>query len=728
MRLILKNIRQHLNKTVEIPDTGIVKLAGRSGIGKSTILDAIRHAFLGDVDDMVNWDQDHASITLQWYGNEIVRTMRPNSLTFTTVHGKIHKDDVAQQEIYKWLGMTGEEFSATSFIQQGMLDSLLTLKPAEQLRFIQRLAFGDEDPEVTKSKVATLLTQRKSQQASAEAQMTTIKPKLEEAIFRLGALQDNRPVNPEGRSTEEIENIKIQQKELSGRIAELNKEIAELRRQRNDPIYLAAYNLPIMEAKNKEEVANLNKQIAELHSELSAVPEAFTEKNLDAITTEQKDLREGIEYLDILETAKEASDDIKERYCIVSGSPIAALKECLTQLMESSANNQMKLSVATQDHKRLSETPKAIPCPKCSAPLMIDGESIVAHSHEVDDLDEKLERSRLYIESLTEAKKRIATEKEQAASDITVLERLKIRLEGKKKPSFTSKSEALEALRRLDTQMASQTGINRQRAILTAKIDTFGKMLEKSIRAHTEWVKNVIDGIGQAESVQSIEEKIKRSEILLPQLCQSEQDLRNILEEEWKNDKIRADLRVYDEKIRSATEMVNTLTAQCAETYRACQTAENKLKGVLRLKELSDRAAMESVDAMLGALNINAKHYLDQIFEEDGTSVQLLNKKTLNDGDERAKLGLKVTHKGSSLKTTKSFSGGEKQRLTLSFQLGLGDLYKSPLLMIDEGLAWLGLEDKERCMEALRPLAESRLILLVEHILPDSMVDHTINL
>jgi DNA repair exonuclease SbcCD ATPase subunit len=50
--------------------------------------------------------------------------------------------------------MTEDEFLASSYIMQKNQNSLLTLPPAEQLRFIERLAFGNDSPDVYKDRIS----------------------------------------------------------------------------------------------------------------------------------------------------------------------------------------------------------------------------------------------------------------------------------------------------------------------------------------------------------------------------------------------------------------------------------------------------------------------------------------------------------------------------------------------------------------------------------------------
>ena len=80
-------------------------------------------------------------------------------------------------------------------------------------------------------------------------------------------------------------------------------------------------------------------------------------------------------------------------------------------------------------------------------------------------------------------------------------------------------------------------------------------------------------------------------------------------------------------------------------------------------------------------------------------------------------------------KNVKGVSGGEQDRILLAFQLAMSDMYKSPILMIDEGFTGVDLDETfEACMSVLKPIAEKKLILMVQHGAPEGFFDHVIKI
>jgi DNA repair exonuclease SbcCD ATPase subunit len=140
---------------------------------------------------------------------------------------------------------------------------------------------------------------------------------------------------------------------------------------------------------------------------------------------------------------------------------------------------------------------------------------------------------------------------------------------------------------------------------------------------------------------------------------------------------------------------------------------------------MTEKAAVESIEGILHMINTSAEKYLDAMFPE-GISIQLLNFKTTQKGDERAKIGVDISHKGQKVKSLKSFSGGQRSRINLAFQLGLSNLYNCPFLLIDEGLTGVDTESHRECLEFLKEFSQQKLILIIEHHADRSLFDEEI--
>jgi len=156
IKLSLNNFRSHQDFSVELPATGLIKLDGRSGTGKSTLFHAILYALYGKLNNVSSWgkDQTTTEVELEGLGLAIKRTRNPNLLTCNG-----WTNDQAQELIDATLGMNKVEFEVSSYVKQKQQNSLLNLSPGEQLDLIYSLAFrGGNNPDFYREKIKTQLT------------------------------------------------------------------------------------------------------------------------------------------------------------------------------------------------------------------------------------------------------------------------------------------------------------------------------------------------------------------------------------------------------------------------------------------------------------------------------------------------------------------------------------------------------------------------------------------
>lgn len=176
MRLTLDRFKAHYSKTLDLPDTGLILLDGNSGAGKSTVLKAFLYAAYGAVSKPVSWNETSCSVSWELKGQTITRGKGKNNITFGSATG-----DTAQSAIQAFLGMSEAEFMASSYIAQKNVNSLLTLTPAEQLRFIESLAFGEQSPDLFKKKIQEKSLLLSGQISNLESKITGLRESMEES-------------------------------------------------------------------------------------------------------------------------------------------------------------------------------------------------------------------------------------------------------------------------------------------------------------------------------------------------------------------------------------------------------------------------------------------------------------------------------------------------------------------------------------------------------------------
>jgi DNA repair exonuclease SbcCD ATPase subunit len=272
-----------------------------------------------------------------------------------------------------------------------------------------------------------------------------------------------------------------------------------------------------------------------------------------------------------------------------------------------------------------------------------------------------------------------------------------------------------------DMKKNERANLLRSAAELQIKIDANLKKINQKIELQESFKAS---GRKTRQELEAIKDqtlaKISVKNNSLRELTQQNEAFKSLQRAKAELDKINATITDIEAKIAANQVSISDLDAKR-------QSATSKIANLKRFKDINDKAAVESVEGVLGSINAIAAEYLNRFFPNDGTSITLNNTFVTKKGDERSKMSMEAFHKGKVVKKLKSLSGGEKSRAFLSFQLALADMYKTNILMIDEGLSGADLETKEVCLVVLKELSNDRLILVIEHGVSDHFFDTVIN-
>jgi len=711
VKLKLKNVKQHKNLDVELPDSGLVYIKGPSGIGKSTLFSAIAGSIIPNSDNPTHWDEKSSSVFVDFFSMEISKTRGPQCLKLKK-GGSEYVDDEAQGEIFKTLGMNAQEFMASSYVEQGAANSLLSLSSADQLRFIQRLAFGDNDPETIKVKIKNAINSARGDLDARLRVVESLKEQLDDASKTLANIE----VLAAPMSTiteEEYKELLKKRNEISKSISANNLKIEEINKKINNAMYA------LVDTFDKEESVELD-----IIKSLEAKRSEAHEKLLSAITTETaENISADIEYLkktSVYETwlaeAVALKKEVNEKYPSTVGSKnISEDLDGFEKLIASQINGaRHKISEYERD---VANAANPVECPACSASLVIDGNALhkSIDRRSVDELVAKAKASIAILNTDISSKHREMSELLPYVNRMRKIKHTKIDKPEQRSVSLSLK-DCLEKLKEI-TDKNTEVKMN-ESLIKTLTDDIFKRV--SSLDSKRELIRASKDSLEPKDvliSMKDIAEKENKDTFDAYQSVQASlSEYAEYLEREAK----------YREASRSedvASERVSLIQGQIDTLTEAAKDSGKRYGSMVKLKEISDRASMEAVEEIVQSINFNAKYYIDSMFQTTGTVCAFKNKKTLASGEERAKLSLSIFHKGSEVNNIKDLSGGEKARLTLAFQLALSDLYRSPILMLDEAFAGLDLPTKIECIESLREVSTRKLIVVIEHETPDSLFD-----
>jgi len=151
-----------------------------------------------------------------------------------------------------------------------------------------------------------------------------------------------------------------------------------------------------------------------------------------------------------------------------------------------------------------------------------------------------------------------------------------------------------------------------------------------------------------------------------------------------------------------------------------------KYEAVLQLKDLILQSESITIGNFIKIINTHAKVYLDYFFEDNNISVVLSSFKQNNKtGSKKPEINLVIDYKGMDCDLY-MLSGGEIARIVLAFTLALCEIFRSPLLMLDECTSSLDEEMTSHVFDVIKDNLQGVLVIIVAHQVVTGVFDQII--
>lgn len=142
MKVTLLNFRCHDNAVFEIDPSRFTLIAGKSGVGKSSILMALDFAFRNEGRKLIKrgckWCQVIVDDVVDGEISRISRRKNPCRLLVKTVDGKEYEDTAAQSVLDRHLKWD------VGYVKQQYYKSFIFMSPADKLSYIRELSLNKE--------------------------------------------------------------------------------------------------------------------------------------------------------------------------------------------------------------------------------------------------------------------------------------------------------------------------------------------------------------------------------------------------------------------------------------------------------------------------------------------------------------------------------------------------------------------------------------------------------
>jgi len=172
MKLELSNFKCHKAKEFEFTENNVVLVSGKSGVGKTSIMEAIVFVLFGSGRKITKYGQKscHVRLQIKVKGKvlDIKRTKGPNRLTVEYSNAgdagampcntPNHYEDAAGQGIINEL--FGHQYESVGYLSQSSVNSFILMGPQEKLTFLENLVFKSSELKDTKQKIQNLIKER----------------------------------------------------------------------------------------------------------------------------------------------------------------------------------------------------------------------------------------------------------------------------------------------------------------------------------------------------------------------------------------------------------------------------------------------------------------------------------------------------------------------------------------------------------------------------------------
>lgn len=734
MKLTLTNFRCHRSKTVEFPKTGFHLLHGKSGSGKTSILNAILYVLYGNIKRPYTHGTKTCSVVLETETMVITRSSRPNKLTLVYNDGS-YEEEAAQTLINNIYGTEGG-FLSSSYIKQRNTNSIISLTPSEQVAYLKNIALQGTDSTEYKSKAKLLVKRKKTELDRIEGEISVLEKQVQNADFdtetplvkpkktmsslkkslksyqkKLNKLNnDISELNSKIESIQEIENSQKLRLDIEKRIQIHKETLSNLCPEQEHESYESIVaELDKLEQTNKHHIYQaLKKEIKDYFLEI----EEGIPKDLDKLKKEYDTLCENQKYSSVIEEKKK-SKTIFNRI----RSEIHSNKEFTTKSKTFNGiyNYLTKLIDSYVDYV----------CPSCDTNLRLVEDKLCSVSSDAQPIPEETRKIvNEYIEQLTEIRptytmkipKKIGKVDEKRLKElqtiITEAEKSLNILENSILPSYLQKKkDTVHRGTNMHKDMKNDEVVEklnemRKKLAVVSNIEDEKHRINKEISK----LKCEMDELPEPPAVKltsmktlssTMSKKTKEMKTCSDNIQSIQQDIQNLNE--------------YESRLKKQQEYKKLLES-LDERKNMRREKNNQLEGAQTLERLTKDAEVVMLQNTINSINTFAKVYLDQMFE-DVICVELRNIKTVKSTmASKMQLNTFISYKGNEYTNVSELSGGEKQRVELAFLLAVNDMLNSGILLLDECLNNLDTEINSSVLKHLKEISkESKLVLVVSH-------------
>lgn len=784
MELTLKNFRCYETSKISL-SPGVTLIDGVSGVGKSTIFDAIYYVLFNKLRKPYTHGKKKCSVRLDLTDNIwIQRQSGPHKLE-VHVEDQKYIDDVAQGIIHDLYG-TYDEFLACCYMQQSERHDLLTGTNENKLNLIRSISLGDDNVNEVKVRL-------KDEQKKVNTSLQENQNAYEKAVSILGEFDNNNQklkafleekgdagiTELQGREVETLQkDVEMKQTELAAQRQELQRvlkleanleaikklvgdgppevdesQLEVLRQEKasiEEKLVKVVATQKVIElqkqqianaAKDQAKIVEVKKQQEQKQQDLAKL-EATVSNLTQKVAIDVSNLDAEIEKLTKNQVHMDVIQEQLKNCEVANATELAKKIEQLTKdiIATGNATTEMEMSLANMKFNEEQET--VMKCPKCETGLRIEDFKLY-----VVDGTNGVEKRSIAVPDATPQKlnnlrvehTQMMQEKDKTTKAQKVIGQEKLAM-GRYREGDAEKLVQCKELKQLLTQVE----------VLKKDLATLSLVTESPTEAVEESSQPVPEV--SSESAQDLQKR-------LAEIGKSLQEIESLILRKQSYEKHQADLQKAQEELgelSSAT--INEAIAKLETTLQQTkdllemvtrferrielkmnvenlqpeiERLSNRAQGVASLISKAKQVERSVLDNTVVSLNLELKRFLDVLFVDDTISIEFRTYKQNKTGKNSKSLScsLSIFYKNVQLDDYKSLSGGEIDRISLAMLLAMNSLKGSNIILLDESLHSINESLKIDVVEVLKNVAkDDKVCAIIAHETIGGVYDHVISL
>lgn len=768
MEIYLNNFRSFTEQSF-IFNEGNNLISGESGVGKSTILEAIFWCFYGGSSVTPFSSSSKKIITkvsVKINDITIIRTKPPEKCKVILENNTLEHDE-AQEYIYNTFG-SKSLWEASSYLKQDSRASLLFHSSQEKYELIKEIVFGrgenSNSPEKYQEKLSIFSKDLDKNLDVLTGKIEVLKNSLEEEIENFSNYQEIE------KNTKKLSKFLTKEEEVKNTANKLRVKILE--------------NEKLLEYKERLEISkNMIKEYPELtleNIEKWKIWYKSTERlkeldtNFEKINVTSEDIKKlelflemskkeyrkyvlntnicnklGVKYckdsvekeikknLELSESIKEYQNYLKIMNNIKKiDEKINLINENLRKFDEKE-DTFLKIKQLVCEKLNIPETEELenikfklksvmtnyLNCPKCSQKLLLEeGELKVKKCHFMKKEDLENYTSKINsIEQFYIKKNKLVQELknyEKIKNEMKIPEEVK-KIEG----NIEDIKSVLNKLREIEIIEYDKNLIKEKEDLLDLyKKNILLSSLEKNISDnHLSFFDEYPVPSNFSEyfkCYQKVSSEIKMySDTLEKSKIENKEELIKNLE---KFEKLISDLGEYKRFL-----IIKDKKNKLEDNETSFNVALKKRETCNSIKKIIDEESSNTFENLITNFNDLLNEIVSEIFDDIHITLGMF-KKMKGKGTIKPQFNMKVILKGNEYDNLNFLSGGEKDRISIALTLTLSTILNNPIIMFDESMSSLDEEMREKCLYLIKKYAGDKILINICHYTVEGCYDNVI--